>query len=148
MKKILLSMALLLSMIGCGEKVASNTEKLLVFPKEESKIEEMVTNIYKNELLQDLSKPVELITVKYEGTDSDKFTRTLDADDTLSQTLYTADGVVIWQVNNVLESDNSWLIVNVGNDKYKEIYLEENEEGEFEYVVKDAKGLYVPVAKK
>ena len=43
-------------MIGCGEKVASNTEKLLVFPKEESKIEEMVTNIYKNELLQDLSK--------------------------------------------------------------------------------------------
>ena len=148
MKKILLSMALLLSMIGCGEKVASNTEKLLVFPKEESKIEEMVTNIYKNELLQDLSKPVELITVKYEGTDSDKFTRTLDADDTLSQTLYTADGVVIWQVNNVLESDNSWLIVNVGNDKYKEIYLEENEEGEFKYVVKDAKGLYVPVAKK
>ena len=148
MKKILLSMALLLSMIGCGEKVASNTEKLLVFPKEESKIEEMVTNIYKNELLQDLSKPVELITVKYEGTDSNKFTRTLDADDTLSETLYTVDGVAIWQVNNVLESDNSWLIVNVGNDKYKELYLEENEEGEFEYVVKDAKGLYVPVAKK
>ena len=148
MKKILLSMALLLSMIGCGEKVASNTEKLLVFPKEESKIEEMVTNIYKNELLQDLSKPVELITVKYEGTDSNKFTRTLDADDTLSETLYTVDGVIIWQVNNVLESDNSWLIVNVGNDKYKELYLEENEEGEFEYVVKDAKGLYVPVAKK
>ena len=148
MKKILLSMALLLSMIGCGEKVASNTEKLLVFPKEESKIEEMVTNIYKNELLQDLSKPVELITVKYEGTDSDKFTRTLDADDTLSETLYTADGVAIWQVNNVLESDNSWVIVNVGNEKYKEIYLEENEEGEFEYVVKDAEGLYSPVAKK
>ena len=148
MKKILLSMALLLAMIGCGEKVASNTEKLLVFPKEESKIEEMVTNIYKNELLQDLSKPVELITVKYEGTDSNKFTRTLDADDTLSETLYTADGVAIWQVNNVLESDNSWLIVNVGNDKYKEIYLEENEEGEFEYVVKDAEGLYSPVAKK
>jgi hypothetical protein len=148
MKKILLSMALLLSMIGCGEKVASNTEKLLVFPKEESKIEEMVTNIYKNELLQDLSKPVELISVKYEGTDSNKFTRTLDADDTLSQTLYTADGVAIWQVNNVLESDNSWLIVNVGNEKYKELYLEENEEGEFEYVVKDAEGLYIPVAKK
>ena len=148
MKKILLSMALLLSMIGCGEKVASNTEKLLVFPKEESKIEEMVTNIYKNELLQDLSKPVELITVKYEGTDSNKFTRTLDADDTLSETLYTSDGVIIWQVNNVLESDNSWLIVNVGNDKYKALYLEENEEGEFEYVVKDAEGLYVPVAKK
>ena len=63
-------------------------------------------------------------------------------------TLYTADGVAIWQVNNVLESDNSWLIVNVGNDKYKELYLEENEEGEFEYVVKDAKGLHIPVAKK
>ena len=97
----------------------------------------MVTDIYNNELLQDLSKSVELITVKYEGTNSDKFTRTLDA-----------DGVAIWQVSNVLESDNRWLIVNMGNDKYKEIYLEENEEGEFKYVVKDTKGLYIPVAKK